>query len=318
MAEQTFFLHQHINDFDEFCSNARHWDMEYHQLEAGQFSSELLMFGSASTLFSKARLYRGMIQQGTPPQGLITIGLLTNPKIKMRWRNIDISGDMLFIFPPGGELHGITRSDFDVFVISLSEKKLNQLCAAFELPEFKVLQNKNEVFRCHSAKLAALRKYLLSIEQALVTDTGAIRSLHYLEQIEQEIATSIIDLISGSYQPINRKPLRKRDNALKLAESYILESGGAVVTISELCIVAHASQRTLEYAFRERYGCTPKNYTLIYRLNNAHKQLRHAESGKTRISDIAQQHGFWHMGQFCADYKKLFAMLPSATLKSKI
>ncbi len=102
MAEQTFFLHQHINDFDEFCSNARHWDMECRQLEAGQFSSELLMFGGASTLFSRAQLYRGMIQRGSSPQGLITIGLLTNPKIKMRWRNIDISGDMLFFFRQGG------------------------------------------------------------------------------------------------------------------------------------------------------------------------------------------------------------------------
>ncbi|MCK5665945.1 MAG: helix-turn-helix domain-containing protein [Thiotrichaceae bacterium] len=318
MAEQTFFLHQHINDFDEFCSNARHWDMEYHQLEAGQFSSELLMFGGASTLFSRAQLHRGMIQRGSSPQGLITFGLLANPKINMHWRNIDISGDMLFIFPPGGELHGITQSDFDVFAISLSEKKLNQLCAAHELPEFNVLQNKNEVFRCHSAKLAALRKYLLSIEQALLTGTGATRSFHYLEQIEQEIAANIVGLIAESYQPINRKPLRKRDNALKLAESYIFESDGAVVTIPELCIAAHASQRTLEYAFRERYDCTPKAYTLIYRLNNAHKQLRHAEPGITQISDIAQQHGFWHMGQFCADYKKLFAMLPSETLKRKI
>jgi len=318
MAERTFFLHQHINDFDEFCSNARHWDMEYRQLEAGQFFSELLMFGDPTILFARAQLHRSMIQQGSSPQGLITFALLVNPEIKMRWRNIDISGDMLMIFPPGGELHCINQSDFDVFTLSLSEKKLNQWCSALELPEFNALRKENEVFRCHSAKLTALRKRLLSIEQALLTGTGAIRSLHYLEQIGQEIAASVVGLISESYQPINRKPLRKRDNALKLAESYILESGGAVVTIPELCTAAHASQRTLEYAFRESYGCTPKAYTLIYRLNNAHKQLRHAEPSATHISDIAQQHGFWHMGQFCADYKKLFAMLPSETLKRKI
>ena len=101
MTEQTFFLHQHINDFDEFCSNVRHWDVEYRQLEAGQFSSELMMFGSASTLFSRAQLHRGMIQRGSSPQGLITIGLLANPKIKMRWRNIDISGNMLFFSAKG-------------------------------------------------------------------------------------------------------------------------------------------------------------------------------------------------------------------------
>lgn len=318
MTEQTFFQHQHINDFDEFCSNARHWDMEYRQLEAGQFSSELLMFGGDSVLFSRAQLHRGMIQRGSSPQGLLTFGLLTNPKINMQWRNIDISGDMLFIFPPGGELQGITQSNFDVFAISLSEKKLNQWCAAFELPDFHVLVKKNEVFRCHSVKLAALRKYLFSIDNALINGTEAVRSFLFLEQIEQEIATRIISLIAESSEPVNRKPVRKRDNALKSAESYIFESGGADVTIPELCSAANASQRTLEYAFRERYGCTPKAYTLIYRLNDVHKQLRHAEPGTILVSDIAQQHGFWHMGQFCADYKKLFAMLPSETLKRKI
>lgn len=315
MAEQTFYLHQQINDFDEFCDKVRHWDLEYHQLEAGRFSSELLMFGSTSMLFARAQLNRGMIQQGQTPQGLITIGLLVNPKINIHWRNINISGDMLFIFPTGGELHSITHADFDVFTFSLTEQKLNQLCAALELPEFNFLRNKNEVFRCHSAKLAVLRKYLLAIEHTLISGTEEIRNFIYLEQIEQEIAAHVVSLISESSHPINRKPIRKRDNALKSAESYIFESGSEVVTMPELCIAANASQRTLEYAFLERYGCTPKAYIRIYRLNSVHKQLRHAEPGIIQISDIAQQHGFWHMGQFSADYKKLFAMLPSETLK---
>ena len=162
MTEQTFYLHQHIDDFDEFCANARNWDIDYCQIEAGQFSSELLTFGNNSAIFSRAKLKRSLIQQGTPPQGLITIGLLADPKINIHWRNIDISGDMLFIFPPGGELHSITQADFDVFVVSLSEKKLDQVCVALELPEFISLLNKNEVFRCNSSKLFALRQYLLS------------------------------------------------------------------------------------------------------------------------------------------------------------
>ena len=33
------------------------------------------------------------------------------------------------------------------------------------------------------------------------------------------------------------------------------------------------------------------------------------------IRDIANRYGFWHMGQFAADYKKLFGELPSKTLK---
>ncbi len=87
------------------------------------------------------------------------------------------------------------------------------------------------------------------------------------------------------------------------------------MTIPELCNASNASQRTLEYAFRERYGLTPKEYTLVYRLNNVRKQLRQAVPVKDQVSRIAQQHGFWHMGQFSASYRKLFAERPSDTLK---
>jgi len=178
MKEQAFYLHQHINDFDEFCTSALNWNMDYRQLETGQFSSELLIFANANIIFARAQLNRRMIQHGLPPQGLITIGLLTNPTINIHWRNIDISGDMLFVFPPEGELHSITQANFDVFVISLCEIKLNQLCVALELPEFSTLLKKNEVFCCNPAKLDAFRKYLLSIDNTLISGTDAIRSVH--------------------------------------------------------------------------------------------------------------------------------------------
>jgi AraC family ethanolamine operon transcriptional activator len=111
------------------------------------------------------------------------------------------------------------------------------------------------------------------------------------------------------------RPFRKRDLALMKAERFIVESGVSVITIPELCMVANVSERTLEYAFRERYGLTPKAYTLIHRMNNIHKYLRRADPQNTLISEIARQYGFWHMGKFSADYKKIFGELPSETLK---
>ncbi len=36
--------------------------------------------------------------------------------------------------------------------------------------------------------------------------------------------------------------------------------------------------------------------------------------GGVKISDIANLHGFWHMGKFAADYRGLFDELPSQTI----
>ncbi len=41
--DQPFLLHQNFDDFDDFCVNARNWDLEYRQIEPGPFSGELLI-----------------------------------------------------------------------------------------------------------------------------------------------------------------------------------------------------------------------------------------------------------------------------------
>ena len=144
MDEQTFFLRQQFSDFEAYCESARHWDLDYNQLDCGDFTSERLMFGSATTIFSHTKLGRRMLQRGATPAGLITFGILANPNINIHWRNYDICGDKLLIFPPGGELYSITQPDFDVFALSLSEEALNQTCHSFELPDFNKLVDANE------------------------------------------------------------------------------------------------------------------------------------------------------------------------------
>jgi len=316
MTQQTFYLDQKLNDFDEFCFNARNWDLDYRQLESGRFSSELLMIGNDTTIFTRAKLGRRILQKGAPPQGLITFGLLVDPIVNIYWRNIDVSGDKLFIFPPGGELHSITQADFDVFVVSLTEQKLNQVCASLELPEFHCLIDRNEVFQCDSQMLSAFRHGLLSFERELTMSNDLSSYSMQLEQLEHELAERLIRIVAKSQHPITRKPARKRDHALQAAENFIHESGNCVVTIPELCDTCNVSERTLEYAFRERYGMTPKAYTLIHRLNNVRKHLRAADPETNQVSTIAQQHDFWHMGQFSSSYRKLFAERPSETLKA--
>ena len=65
---------------------------------------------------------------------------------------------------------------------------------------------------------------------------------------------------------------------------------------------SNTSQRILEYAFRERYGLSPKKYMLEQRLNNVRKQLRRAVPENDQVTTIGQQHAFWHMGQFSSSY----------------
>ena len=311
--EQTFFLHQNLNDFDSFCESVRNWDLHYQQLENGRFSSELLLFGNNEIQFTHARLGRKMKQQGASPEGFITFGILAEPQISIHWRNIDISGDMLFVFPEGGELNSISQSDFDVYVLSLTEEKLNASCDLLDLPDIRTLINKNEVFKCPSEKMDEFRRWLHTVKTELTSLNTSIRNKYYLEQLEQEIIDRILSILTEN-RIVTKSRSRKRDIALSIAENYISDLSSEIVTVAELCDTANISERTLEYAFRERYGITPKRYSLVYKLNCVRKHLRKTPPGAALVSEIARQYGFWHMSKFSDDYKKLFNELPLSTL----
>jgi AraC family ethanolamine operon transcriptional activator len=311
--ETTFYLHQRINDFDEFCDCVRNWDLEYQQLDKGHFSSELLMFGSNRALFTNARLGRKMKQAGMSPPGMVTFGVLADPRINIYWRNLHISGDMLFVFPEGGELSSVTNDDFNVFAVSLSEAKLNETCRNLEVDDFRQLINGAEAFNCDSRMLGELRTWLLSVRRELISPRAP--GAGYLEYYEQELADRLIRALAYNHQPVRKQRIRKRDSALKVAENYIATTDIDHLTIPELCAVSRVSERTLEYAFQERYGLTPKRYLLLHRMNNVRKQLRAANPKTSRIMELARQNGFWHMSAFSRDYQNLFAELPSETLR---
>lgn len=315
--EQTFFLHNHLNDFDAFCENARNWDLDYQQLDSGKFSSELLLFGNNNIQFTHARIGRKMLQKGASPQGYITFGILAHPQIGIHWRNIDISGDMLFVFPEGGELNSISQSDFDVYAVSLTEERLNAFCDLLDLPDIRTLINNNEVFKCQTEKMTEFRHWLHVVKNELTSLDSSIRDKQHLYHIEQEIIYRIINILTENH-PVTKNRARKRDLALSIAENYISEPTREIIRVTELCDAVNISERTLEYAFRERYGMTPIRYSLVYRLNAARKQLRKTAPGTTLISEIARQHRFWHMSKFSSDYKKLFNELPSTTLNRPV
>ena len=211
MNKEVFLLHQQFHDFEAFCDSARHWDLDYYQLDRGDFSSELLMFGNTTTLFTRAKLGRRLLQKGAPPSGLITFGLLVDPGIRIHWRNLDIVGDRLFIFPPDGELHSISQPDFDVFALSLSEETLNQTCHALELPDFRKLVGSNEAFNCHPQSMWLLRKWLQKTELLLASSVPAAGSSERLQQLEEELARRLIATLSESRGPVY-KPAMSNTN----------------------------------------------------------------------------------------------------------
>ena len=122
-------------------------------------------------------------------------------------------------------------------------------------------------------------------------------------------------LMTAETQEIKTTPA-KRNHALKTAVDYIQATAHDKISLNQFCSDNDINERTLQRAFIEQYGISPRSYAKAHQLNNVYKTLLHSDSDNTRISDIASNHGFWHMSQFASDYRRHFAELPSKTLKN--
>lgn len=101
---------------------------------------------------------------------------------------------------------------------------------------------------------------------------------------------------------------------MSTALDYLQEHEHETVTVGEICAGTGVSWRTLNRAFLERFGIGPKGYLQRLRLTGVRAKLSTCP-GNTVIADVANEWGFWHMGQFARDYRGLFGELPSETLR---
>lgn len=81
----------------------------------------------------------------------------------------------------------------------------------------------------------------------------------------------------------------------------------------DLCHVAGASERAVEYAFLDVCGVGPKQYLKMLRLNRVRRDLKELPADVASVTRIAHQHGFWHMGHFSNAYRQLFGETPRQT-----
>ena len=103
----------------------------------------------------------------------------------------------------------------------------------------------------------------------------------------------------------------KKEHALKEAVKILETNVDSLYTVKELSQLTNVSERTLLYAFKEKYNVTPSDYIKAYRLNKVKSELFALKGQKIKISEIAGKYNFWHMGQFVKDFKKHFGILPS-------
>jgi AraC family ethanolamine operon transcriptional activator len=105
--------------------------------------------------------------------------------------------------------------------------------------------------------------------------------------------------------------------AFNRALDYIEEHAREAPLIEDVCRAARTSWQTLDYAFREQFGMTPKQFLVARRLAGVRRELLRAAPGMS-VREVAERWGFRHPRWLGAKYRAHFGELPSTTLRRRV
>jgi len=311
--KRVWALKKEYDDFDQFTSEVQAWSLDFKQLDRGGFRGETTHVVASEFQLGRARFYRRLHQSGQPPQGFKTFVVPMEPDMRLFWRGMHLEGNDLMAFPLNGELDAVSEVDFDVLTISLPLSVVSDMARKADVTQAKWDLLESEVRRCDPKAMQHLRRRLIEVKDSVEREHVQERSL---SSLAMELAGLIAEVWLGAQNNGWKKTASSRAKIVRCALEHIEHSSDEPLTVADLCRFTDVSERTLEYAFLERFGVCPKRYLLTHRLNCVRRALRKSDASTTKVVDVANHWGFWHMGQFAADYRRVFSELPSETLRA--
>jgi AraC-like DNA-binding protein len=179
----------------------------------------------------------------------------------------------------------------------------------------------DELLKQHQGLEPVLNLQSRTVMQASKQDQAALLSLHVecgrtSPDQARHLGDSIVSSLSriSGLESVSDLPLHL-NRRMKLARQVrdFLENCPDL-TLGDICAELLVSERTVRRVFAECFGMGTHQYQLTLRLNKVREALKVSEPCHGAVSKIATEHGFWHMGRFGTQYRRLFGETAKDTL----
>jgi len=305
-----------FEDFDEFNELVGEWDLDYRQLKRGPSATELKQLVSPAWTVGRVRTNRSAFQQGSAPPGMRSFALLGAAAAESDWCGGSFRPDTVAIFARDRDFRCVSPAGFDVYALSFTEFELARASRRLGLPDISDdLKPHDEIRMVDPVKVITLRRLA---DEALAKYCSVGMSLLPVDRAQESARERICDqlvLVLVSAEPTRQRPSwRKLTATTSKTLDYIEEHLADGITVRDVADATQTSRRTLENAFRSQFDMSPKSFINEQRLILVRRELLRVTPGQ-KVSDAANAWGYWHMGQFARDYRKLFSELPSETLR---
>ena len=310
---KNFFIKHTFDNFIEMAEALHHWNIEIRQLKTCTINDTIMQLKVENFFLAYAE-FSGLTQQiGKIPPGR-TFAFYTGENSKFLWRKKEIPRNALLIFPLDSKLDVIAEGTKTIpHTISFPEEELISRLQENERTLYETIVSTNDLILMNEVSMEKLHevfdRYMLSAQE----DPELIHTKNFYTCLREELISVLIEILFS--EESSDVPKAKDQMVLfwDKIETYIEAHKHRPIMISELSKAVNIGERSLYRMFNDRFHLSPKAYLNTLRLNGVRNDFVNTSSSEKTISAIANSWGYWHMGQFAADYKRLFGELPSQT-----
>ncbi len=315
---ENFYLKRDFEDFEEFAENLRLWNIQIQKLQKGKSTNTLkqLKLGEIQIAYG---YFQGKTHQvgDTPPGRTIAFHVGNNSQLTWRKKKVPYNG--LMIFPNNSELDAVTKgTNNNIFTITIPEDLLASRIPTEAQGAYHKLVSTQDLICIPKDYLSRLQHLIQMCFQAIENKPELTTSQSFEQKIQEEILYTVSQALSPVECNLPRSTRIPKNKIWENVEEAMNLYLSSPLKVSELSQAAGVSERTLQRLFQGHFGVSPKAYLCRLRLNEVRHNLKRSIPGEVVITDIANNWGFWHMGQFASDYRKLFGELPSDTLRQRV
>jgi len=295
--------------------NHQDWvqELDIHQISAGAYQGSCSVFSTNHLRVVHESQNQLIHKTGSIPKNVCTISLVYREDPSLRFSQFyHLNESLLFFLPEETEFDVKVSGGVETLYICLEQNRLLEYARAIngrfweESPRDLLAFNSTETRKLASV-LGKLAGPLKGGGLSPVGEKNLIDSL----LLALDNSTEIITGDTAEYHTYKRANQMVK-KAREIIDAYM--QSGNIPSIVELCTELGVSERTLQYAFKKNMQLTPVAYLRILRLNLARTALLMSPPQSNTVSNIATMWGFFHLGKFSQDYRRMFGERPSETL----
>lgn len=304
------------HDADQLASELTNWQQRYDQISPGLFRGALTERQLPQLQVFRERLNQSVRQSCRVWPDAIWFGLPDHAGAT-RINGRQTQAASIMVQPGNVEFELVTPSEYTIYGVVASRRLLAETAQRHGCQiDWQRLQSA-DLLRVDTAERAAFVRTLARLlpDEAApagddVGDAG--------DGWRQGVLLALLDMLEHRCVEAElAASLQRRRRVVALAREYVHAHRSEAITVPQLCGQVHVSRRTLQYCFEDVLGMSPMLYLRTMRLNGVRRQLHHQTRGAVAIGDVADAWGLSNFSQFSSDYRKLFGLCPSASLKAR-